>query len=551
MRKLSTPLLVCDVPQHVVDNQHYPEQKPAPSEPRVVPPNHEGPEADNRHAPDDQAQTYISMVNVQCPTAKFTNSLDKSIQRDSGILMITTARKAAELVKKHRNGSIEIVSHMDTDGVCSAALMSKALDRLEIPHNVKFVRMLYREVIEELDPPDLIIFTDLGSSQLKNVRNKFLGRDVIIADHHSPQPGEGWPGLVHLNAHHYGLDGVQEVSAAGMTYLIARELDPSNLDLSALAIIGAIGDIQNAWGKLIGYNREIAKDAVRSGALDQKIDLMLYGRHSRPIFKALESFTDPPIPGISNSATGCVNLLKDLDIPLKGNGEWRRPVDLTDPEKRRLASELIARAYMYVPKELVQYVPGLIIGEAHTLLSEEGRSVLRDADGFSTCLNSTARHEQPLIGFEVAKGDRRIYLNAMFNLLRHHRRSIAEGMEFIEQSGLQQGRKGYIQYFDASGEIKETFIGTIASLTLGYGNCDPYRPIVGVIREGSAAKISARCSKLLFLKGLDMGRAIYEAAHSVGGEGGGHAVACGAQVPENQVPEFLGKFEDLLVGQLS
>ncbi len=465
--------------------------------------------------------------------------------------MLTTARKAAELIKRHRTDSIDLVSHMDADGVCSAALISKALDRLDIRHNVKFVRMLYRDVIEELDPPDLTIFTDLGSSQIKNVRDKFLGRDVIIADHHEPQPVEGWPGLVHLNAHHYGLDGVQEVSAAGMVYLIARALDPSNLDLSALAIIGAIGDIQNAWGKLMGYNREIAKDAVSSGVLDQRTDLMLYGRHSRPIFKALETFTDPPIPGISNSATGCVGLLKELNIPLKGDGEWRRPADLTDSEKQRLASELIARAYIHVPEELVKYVPGLIIGEAHTLLAEEERSMLRDADGFSTCLNSTARHEQPSIGFEVAKGDRRVYLKAMFNLLRHHRRSIAEGMEFVEQGGLQRGRKGYIQYFDASGEIKETFVGTIASLTLGYGNCDPYRPILGVIRNNDVAKISARCSKLLFLKGLDMGQAIREAAHSVSGEGGGHAVACGAQVPEDQVPEFLGRFEDLLIDQMS
>jgi RecJ-like exonuclease len=48
-----------------------------------------------------------------------------------------------------------------------------------------------------------------------------------------------------------------------------------------------------------------------------------------------------------------------------------------------------------------------------------------------------------------------------------------------------------------------------------------------------------------------MGRAIRDAARSVGGEGGGHAVACGAQVPENRTTEFLEKFEDLLIGQLS
>lgn len=465
--------------------------------------------------------------------------------------MLTVARKAAELIKKHRNDSIEIISHMDADGVCAAAVISKALDRSDIKHHTRFVRMLYQEVVEELSPADLTIFTDIGSSQLQNVRNKFFGHDVIIADHHKPERTDGWPELVHLNAHQHGLDGVQEISGAGMAYLITRELDQANQDLSALAIVGAIGDIQNAWGKLLGYNRQIAKDGIDSKVLEQKIDLMLYGRHTRPIFKTLESLTDPPIPGVSNSTPGCISLLKDLDIPLKKDGGWRRPVDLTDAEKRRLATELITRAYTNVPKELVQYVPGLIIGEAHTLLKEDNRSILRDADGFSTCINSTARHEQPLIGFEVAKGDRRTYHRAMLNLLRYHRRSIAQGMESIEQSGLERGPKGYLQYFDATGALKDTFVGTVASLVLGTQLCDQYKPIVGIVRVQGTAKISARCSRLLFLKGLDLARAIRDAAAAVGGEGGGHAVACGAQVEENKIPEFLQKFENLIISQLS
>jgi single-stranded-DNA-specific exonuclease len=465
--------------------------------------------------------------------------------------MIASARKAAELIKKHRHDSIEIVSHMDADGVCSAAIISKALDRLDIKQNVKFVRMLYREIVDELDPANLTIFTDLGSSQLQNLQVKYHNHDVIISDHHEPQQMEGWPGLVHLNAHHHGLNGAQDISGAGMTYLIARELDRDNFDLSALAIVGAVGDIQNAWGKLLGYNREIAKDGISSGVLEQGIDLMLYGRHSMPIFRALEIFTDPLTPGVSNSLPGCMSLLKDLNIPLKSDGQWRRLVDLTNYEKQRLATELIARAYMNVPEELVQYVPGLIIGEVYTLIKEQERSMLRGAEEFSTCINSTARHEQPFIGLEVAKGDRGTYYRAMLSLLSHHRRNIAKGMEFIEQNGLQRGPKGYLQYFDGTGAIKETFIGTIAGLTLGHERCDPYKPVTGVVREGGATKISARCSKLLFLKGLNMGRAIRDAARSVGGEGGGHAVACGAQVPESMTIEFLEKFEYLLITQHS
>ncbi len=464
--------------------------------------------------------------------------------------MIEMARKAAKKIQQHRNDSITIVSHMDADGVSAAALASLALDRQNIEHQVKFVRMIYRDVVENLEPDDLTIFTDLGSSQLQLLKEKFSGQETIIADHHKPEKADGWPELVHLNAHLGGLNGVEEISGAGVTYLIARELDPSNQDLSALAIVGAVGDVQNVWGSLRGYNRKIAQDGINAEMLEQKKDLLFYGRHTRPIFRTLEGLTDPPIPGVSNSVEGCVSLLKDLNIPYKKDRGWRRPVDLTDEEKQRLATELITRAIAHVPEELVKYVPGLIIGEVHTLLKEKKRPMLRDADEFATCINATAKHEQPLIGLEVAKGDQSVYYRAMLKLLKYHRRCIAEGMNFVGLEGIERGPKGYLQYFDATGVLKKTFVGTIASLSIGHPACEPYKPIVGFVRESGVAKFSARCSKLLFLRGFDLAQAIRAAARSVGGEGGGHAVACGAEVDEEKVPQFLQEFENNLLTQL-
>jgi len=55
----------------------------------------------------------------------------------------------------------------------------------------------------------------------------------------------------------------------------------------------------------------------------------------------------------------------------------------------------------------------------------------------------------------------------------------------------------------------------------------------------------------LFLKGLDLAKAIREAAKSVGGEGGGHAVACGAQVEEVKIQDFLNEFENQIAAKLS
>lgn len=461
--------------------------------------------------------------------------------------MFEAAERAAELILKHENDSINLISHMDADGISAAAVMSRTLNRMEIRHQVKFVRMLYPEVVEELDLGELTIFTDLGSSQLKNLEPKFSGSDVIIADHHAHEEEEGWKELAHFNAHLEGLDGGEEISGSGMAYLIAKDLDPENKDLSGQALIGAIGDVQNAWGKLKGFNRNISQDGVEAGVVEEKEDLLLYGRHTRPIFRAVKNLTDPQIPGVSNSTEGSVSMLKDLNIPYKTEDGYRRPVDLTQDEKRSLASELITRAMSDVPEELVEYVPGLIIGEVHTMLNEREKSLLRDADEFATCINATARHEQPLIGLEVAKGNRDVYYRQMLKLLKYHRRCIAEGMNHIEEKGIEEGPQEYLQYFDASDILKETFVGTVASLTLGHERADPYKPMMGIVKHDGVAKISARCSKLLFLKGIDLGNAIRIAAEAVGGEGGGHAVACGAQVPDEKVPRFIEHFEDQLL----
>ncbi|KXB02871.1 hypothetical protein AKJ43_00015 [candidate division MSBL1 archaeon SCGC-AAA261D19] len=464
--------------------------------------------------------------------------------------MEETAKEAAEIIERHKNDSITLISHMDSDGISAAALLSKALDRLEIQHQTKFVRMLYPEVVEDLEVGNLTIFTDLGSSQLSNLRGKFEGSDTIIADHHEPEETKGWPRLIHLNAHINGFDGAEEISGAGMAYLVAQKLNSQNKDLAALAIVGAIGDIQNAWGKLQGINRRIAQDGIDAGTIGREKDLLLYGRHTQPIFRALENLTDPPIHDVSNSTEGCISMLKDLKIPYKTKNGYRRPIDLEEEEKRRLASELITRAMINVPDELVEYVPGLIIGEVYTLLNEREGSLLRGADEFSTCINSTARHEQPLIGLEVAKGNRDVYYRAMRKLLKYHKRCIAEGMSYIEGEGLKKGPKDKVQYFDATDVVKETFIGTITNLALGHEKSDPYKPIIGLVQRNGTTKVSARCSKLLFLKGINMARAINDAANSVGGEGGGHAVAAGAQIDTEKIPKFIEEFENRLFEEL-
>lgn len=107
-----------------------------------------------------------------------------------------------------------------------------------------------------------------------------------------------------------------------------------------------------------------------------------------------------------------------------------------------------------------------------------------------------------------------------------------------------------LQYFDGTG-IRSNVVGTIAGMILSYG--DWRKPIIGftqVSDENTDLKISLRCSRLLAYDGIHFGNIIREVAQSLGGNGGGHNVACGAYIPADKKDDFLNLMNDKLEGRL-
>ena len=465
--------------------------------------------------------------------------------------MFEKIREAASLLEEFKHKEVLVVSHSDADGVCAAAILSKCLERRGIEHSVSFVEMPHPEFFEYLPGADLVILADVGSSLLGHLRRIFAGSRTVVLDHHEPDDGEDWSGLVHLNAHMLGIDGGIEVSGAGMAYLFASVSGVESADLSPLAIVGALGDAQDLWGELRGINKDIARVAAESGALRIDNDILLYGRHSRPIYRALAGFTDPFIPGVSGSPMGSLQLLRQLGIRIKEGDRLRRPVDLSAEEKSRLASEMMVRASLAAPRELVPHIARLVVGETFSIPSENDESGLKDASEFATCLNAVSKQDQPAIGLEVAKGDRGGYYEQMKRLLARYRRKIAESVAFVEDLGVQAGPRGYLQFLDATGYVSERMIGTLTGMLLSLGLVDPYRPLVGAVERDGLVKVSARCSRLLALKNVNLAKAMREAGRRTGGDGGGHATAAGAQIDEKKLPEFIDILEENLLRQMT
>lgn len=440
------------------------------------------------------------------------------------------ARSCTKNVIENRNDDFLIASHMDADGISSCAIVSKALERAGIEHSFKCVKI---NDIPRIEPFENMIFCDIGSGQQNTIRRYFPDSRITIIDHH--QFTESLYDC-HFNPFLAGVDGGDEISGSGMAYYFAKALDGSNTDLAPLAIVGAVGDMQNIWGSLKGANRSILEDGISNGSVAASPDLRLYGRFTRPIYKALQYFSDPPVPGVTGNESNCIALLSSLGIPLR-NEDWRTPSDLSFEEKQVLGTELIRRILSELPGDFVHLAPKLVFGESYTLEGEEPYSPLRDATEFSTCLNAAGRNGAPDIGVEVAKGNRGIYFDKLMSLLKTHRRKLARGIGLIESRGIE--KMDNLQYFDGTG-ISDTLVGTVAGLLLGSEGIDPYTPIIGYTpTDDRNIKVSLRCSKLLIGRKINMGKILREVSEQYGGEGGGHACACGAFVPHENITPFL------------
>jgi RecJ-like exonuclease len=455
-----------------------------------------------------------------------------------------TERAAACADRLHAADRVLLASHIDADGLTSAAIASLALERAGIPFETVFEKQLDRAAIERISASDYdtVLFTDFGSGQLDVITEYEDQFTPVVADHHQPADAET---TYHLNPLLEGLDGASELSGAGASYVLARALGgETNRDLAGLAVVGAVGDMQDGDGGLTGANAGLVREGVEAGVLSEETDLLLYGRQTRPLPKLLEYASEARIPGISNDEAGAVSFLADLDLDLKRGGEWRHWVDLTGDERKALVNALMRYAIERgVPAARINN----LVGTTYVLTDEEPGTELRDVSEFSTLLNATARYERADVGLAVCLGDRGPALARARHLLRNHRRNLSEGLQWVKTEGVTVEEN--VQWFDAESRIRETIVGIVAGMAVGATGVRHDRPIIAFADAGEGeVKVSARGSHALVRRGLDLSVVMREASQAVGGDGGGHDVAAGATIPADKREAFV-EHVDRMVGE--
>jgi len=178
------------------------------------------------------------------------------------------ANQAITELKAVKPEEAVIVHHDDADGLCSAAITKKTLEREGIKAKTFCLEKVYTEVIEDLHSKSgqTIFYVDIGSAHADLISEYNKGRNLtVILDHHDPKPSKD-PKVLDLNLEHYGFRGETDFSGATCCYLFAKVLSESNVDLSYLALVGSC-EIPDGF---MGINKIVLEEALKNGVIRQK-----------------------------------------------------------------------------------------------------------------------------------------------------------------------------------------------------------------------------------------------------------------------------------------
>ncbi|MDD1776369.1 MAG: DHH family phosphoesterase [Candidatus Methanomethylicus sp.] len=447
---------------------------------------------------------------------------------------------ASQLLSIKPDESLLLISHLDADGLSAGSIMMAALLKAGKSPHLRIVKQLDESVIKDISQlrPRFAVFTDMGSGQ-KSMLGKMDGTTPVIIDHHQPEKMDKDLGFMEVNAHLCGFDGSSDISASGTAFRVALKMDPYNALLAPLALVGALGDLQDKGERstLTGINAMIAEEAEKAGLLGIKKGLKLYGFESRPLIKCMEYTLDPFLPGLSGDEGACFKLIKSIGIdPRRPDGSWKLVSDLSKEDLKQVINGVIK--YL-ISQGLSSREAESIVGAIYVFTKEDADTPLRDAREFASSINACGRLGKYGLGISICLGDRSRALTEMKEVLQEYRKSISGYLNWLSTNKDATKILPHVQAIYGGTAIDDKIIGTLASIAFSIKPFSNDKPIIGFANSDNVVKVSARGTADLVRRGLNLGAIMKEASEKFGGAGGGHTIAAGAQIPLGKEDEFL------------
>jgi len=434
-------------------------------------------------------------------------------------------KSAADLVKKH--SFARVISHYDADGVTAASIMCSCLKRAGIGLQATVMKSLELEVISSIsqEANDLVVFLDMGSGQIENIER--MGTDVVILDHHKPIRDS--KGIPQVNPHFFGLDGMHDISASGLAFVLATVIDVGNWNCAPLAITGLIGDMQNLGG-YSATNASIVDGAASRGLISRTAGLKL---SSDRLQGMIMDSPNPYFRGLSGKKEAVVDFLKSAGLDPEAKYS-----DLDEPFRRKLTSLLTLRL---LSQGCSSDTIDQLYGEQFVISSGDLRGIR--VDDMVEMVNACGRTDHAGIGVAMCLGDSQALQDAT-----RFRADYTSSL-LLELKAIEEGAYENRESIQIVRPHRSSLAGAVCGISMQY-LLDQSKPTIAVCRVEGSVKISSRGTMKLVSEGLDLAESMKACAEPLGGVGGGHKIAAGATIPLVREDDFLNSLDKLTCGQL-
>ena len=443
-------------------------------------------------------EVFIRSPNTSNETGDFCINLSDQIKEIASIFL-----------EKTKDKEIQIISHFDTDGITSAAIMIQTLNGLDRKFNLKIVKNLDQNFIKNLQKNKIILFLDLASGSLDYIKESGL-KEVFIIDHH--EIAQKIPDNVKIITPQ--LYEKQKISSSGLTYLFSKELDPKNKKFAKLGIIGMVGD---------RLEKEIEKfDMLGDSEIKIKKGLLIYPA-TRPLNRVLEFSSNPYIPGVTGDAVGVIELLREANLnPIKG--KYKSLLELNEKEMEAITTSIMLRNPQSANKK--------IIGDIFLI---KLYNQLEDTREISAKINACSRSGQSEIAIQFCMEIPSAKKAAETTYLKY-KQELISGLDFIKKTEKIQGENFVI--INAKNKIKDTMIGTIASILSNSSIYKEETIIIALALDETEKKIKIS-ARNVGDKGRNVREILSRIIHLIGGEVGGHEFAAGGIIDKEKEQEFI------------
>jgi len=444
----------------------------------------------------------------------------------------TLAQAAEKLILIEK--PIKIISHIDTDGITSASILVRTLQKLDKNFSLSFVKQLSHKILSQLKQENysIYIFLDLGSANIQEIKDNLKEKQIFILDHHLFQNIEN--DFIHINPHLFGINNELEISGSGIVYFLSKTINLENKNLSHLAIIGAIGDMQERKG-FLGLNNEILQDSIDSNKIEVSTGLRMFGSYTRPLYKLLQYSTDPYIPGITGNEESTLKFLENLKI-----NKEKKLFELDEEETKSLVTAIILQRLGS------ESSPEDVLGKIYLLKDEPEDSLIKDCREFSTLLNSCGRLNKPSLGVGACLNDSNTKQKALL-LLNDYKKELINSLNWFYQSRNSPSiiEKENLVIINAEDNIRDTIIGTITSIISKsnlYNDGTILISLAHTLEEDT--KISVRS---VGKNNINLKEILSKITEKLNCKAGGHVNAAGSIIPQEKEQEFINLAQQILL----